>query len=140
MLMDTDEDLNLHNRVLKWPEYMEEVFEKNSVRLQLRREQAEEELIKNREEYEQKLKNLIDEISKYKSKDSPFLSKEELRVNSENLRRIEKELEKCTQEAEVSYIQILRFLIHDCTACLKNDRPPFCIFALATLIYLGFVC
>ena len=27
-----------------------------------------------------------------------------------------------------------------CTACLKNDRPTFRIFGLATLIYLGFVC
>jgi len=83
---------------------MEEVFDKNSTRLQLKRDQAEEQLIVNREAYEAKLKKYIDEIGKYKSKDSPFLNKEEMRINAEALRKLNAELEKCVEEAEVSLI------------------------------------
>jgi hypothetical protein len=81
---------------------MEEIFDKNSVRLQLRRDQAEEQLIVNRQAFEDKLKKYIDEIGKYKTKDSPFLNKEEMRVNSENLRRIDDQLQKCMEEADVN--------------------------------------
>lgn len=67
----------------------------------MRREQAEEQLIVDRERFEAKLARIITNLDVYKTKDSPFLNAEEMRTNSEALKRLNDEIQGCVLEAEV---------------------------------------
>ncbi|CAG7816608.1 unnamed protein product [Allacma fusca] len=89
-----------HNNLYQWPEQMEEIFDQNATRLQLKRDQAEEKLGLDREAFEAKLKKIIEELEAYKTKDSPFLVLEEMRTNAETLRALNDELQKCVETAE----------------------------------------
>ena len=86
---------------------MEEIFDANATRLQLKRDQAEEKLIADREAFEAKLKRIIEELETYKTKDSPFLVLEEMRIYSEALRALNTELQKCVDISEVRELYFL---------------------------------
>lgn len=80
---------------------MDKIFNKNSARLQMMREQAEEKLIKDRKKFEARLVKILEHLEVYKTKDSPYLSLEEMRVNSENLRVLNDELQTCINTSDV---------------------------------------
>jgi len=81
---------------------MERIFDKNVVRLQLLRDDAEEKLIANRAEFETKLAKILKNVDIYRTKDSPFLTKEEMRINSLNLKGLSDELQICADTADVN--------------------------------------
>lgn len=96
-----EEQLQTHSKVFYWPEAMDKIFNKNSARLQMMREQAEEKLIKDRKKFEARLVKILEHLEVYKTKDSPYLSLEEMRVNSENLRVLNDELQTCINTSDV---------------------------------------
>lgn len=80
---------------------MDKIFNKNSARLQILRDQAEEKLIKDREAFEAQLLKILAAIEVYKTKDSPYLGLEEMRINAEALGVLNDELQACILTAEV---------------------------------------
>lgn len=82
---------------------MDKIFNQNSSRLQLKRDQAEEQLILDREAFETKLSKIIAALDVYKTKDSPFLNTEEMRMNADSLQKLNDEIQGCITESDVSY-------------------------------------
>jgi len=96
----SDDDLALHAKVYNWPENMDRIFQKNNVRLTLMREQAEENLITDRAEFEKHLIDVIESLEVYKNKEVPFLAAEEMRTNSNALQAIYDDLQQCITNSE----------------------------------------
>jgi hypothetical protein len=80
---------------------MDKIFNKNSARLQLLRDQAEEKLIKDRADFEARLVAILEELKVYKTKDSPFLNLEEMRINAKNLQILYDELQEQIVKSDV---------------------------------------
>lgn len=91
----------LHSKVYHWPEHIDKVFNQNSTRLQLKRDQAEEQLIVDRQKFEARLAKIITSLDVYKTKDALFLNVEEMRLNAEALEKLNHEIQSCITESDV---------------------------------------
>ncbi|CAG7651635.1 unnamed protein product, partial [Allacma fusca] len=91
----TTKELQIHNTVFHWPSGMREVFDQNGMRLQHKRDQAEEKLDEDKSVFEKNLLKYIDELKKYKTMESQFLEKEDMRVNAEALTVLNEEIQNC---------------------------------------------
>lgn len=98
----SEEQLLLHSKAYNWPEHMDKIFNQNSVRLTLKRDQAEEQLIADRHAFEGVLAKTITALDVYKTKDSPFLNTEEMRMNADALQKLNNEIQAAITESEVN--------------------------------------
>lgn len=78
-----EDDLQLNTRVFLWPKDMEAVIELALQRLNMRRDQAENELKYKRQLFERNLTKHAQMLAAFKKKDPPMLTLEEMKENVE---------------------------------------------------------
>ncbi|CAL8109272.1 unnamed protein product [Orchesella dallaii] len=115
---------------------MDKIFNQNSTRLQLKRDQAEEQLILDRQAFETRLAKIITQLDVYKTKDSPFLNVEEMRMNSEALQLIHDEIQLCITESdrlneEEKLLDQEQTQFNDLTTCIQLIDPYYKLWVTA---------
>ncbi|XP_033631251.1 dynein heavy chain 3, axonemal-like [Asterias rubens] len=92
------EDIKLNSTVFHWPEHIQTVFEVCRNRLMTRREQAEEEVRKKVQRFEEKLNEFNKEVESYRKKE--MLSMDEMTTNVTRLNDLQQLLEAAQDELD----------------------------------------
>jgi len=96
----TDEDIHLNSRSITWPKEMEVVMEIASSRLIMRKDFMETVLRKRRDVFEKKIITMQFEIERFKRKDPPILTMDEMEVAVQEIEQISAIMVEIRIEAE----------------------------------------
>ena len=91
------EDIQLNTRVFQWPKDMASVFELSKTRTGHKRDIVEEELRKQIDEFEEKLKVTNRELELFMKKDPPVLTMDEMRSNVQTIDKLDARARECVE-------------------------------------------
>ncbi|XP_072168572.1 dynein axonemal heavy chain 3-like [Diadema setosum] len=92
------EDIKLNSTVFHWPDHIQTIFEVCRNRLMSRREQAEDELKRRVQRFEEKLNEYGREVDSFRKKE--MLSMDEMKTNVDKLSELQLQLEAARDELE----------------------------------------
>lgn len=96
----TDEDIQLNSRTITWPKEMENVMDLSTTRLNMRKEFLESVLRTRRDNFEKKINAMQIAIERFKRKDPPVLTIEEMERATEEVEQLSKDMADIRKEAE----------------------------------------
>ena len=91
------EDIQLNTRVFQWPKDMASVFELSKTRTGHKRDIVEEELRKQIDEFEDKLKVTNRELELFMKKDPPVLTMDEMRGCVQTIDKLDARARECVE-------------------------------------------
>ncbi|XP_047365165.1 dynein axonemal heavy chain 3-like isoform X3 [Vespa velutina] len=96
----TDEDIQLNSRTITWPKEMENIMDLATTRLNMRKEFLESVLRTRRDNFEKKINTMQIAIERFKRKDPPVLTMEEMERATEEVEQLSKDMADIRKEAE----------------------------------------